>query len=79
MPLNPPSVNPPSATIAGVGDLVPWILSELRRLGYPEKGDPGPAGSNRLYIQQSQPSEPPPWVWYETDGAGELVTIWVNT
>lgn len=31
-----------------------------------------------LFIQETEPTDPGDWVWFEVDGTGALVSIWVN-
>lgn len=40
----------------------------------------GPAGISNLFIQQAAPiTTELVYQWWETDGAGNLVTLWVET
>jgi len=47
--------------------------------GPPGPPGPGGAGSTNLYIQDTNPNMTEPGVWWETDGAGNLETLWVET
>lgn len=44
------------------------------------QGIQGPAGPANLFIQETAPvTAQPVYQWWETDGAGNLVTLWVET
>ena len=35
-----------------------------------------PATPRDTYVQQTQPTAPGPWVWYQTDASGNVIEIW---
>jgi hypothetical protein len=42
------------------------------------QGVTGPAGPQNLYVQQAAPTFTGPGLWFEVDGAGNPVTLWVT-
>lgn len=41
-------------------------------------GGGGGGGSGNVFIQQENPNMTEPGMWWETDAAGELVTLWIE-
>lgn len=39
----------------------------------------GVAGDRNVFIQETDPALAVPYVWFQTDGSGNLVTLWINT
>jgi hypothetical protein len=33
----------------------------------------------KIFIQETDPALPYPYVWYQVDGVGNLITMWINT
>lgn len=38
----------------------------------------GGGGTQQVFVQQTRPTEPGPWMWWETDASGNLINLTVN-
>lgn len=36
-----------------------------------------PAGTSNVYVQTTDPAATTPYVWFQVDGSGALVSLWV--
>lgn len=43
------------------------------------KGEQGPPGATKLYVQETAPDAPAGSVWFQTNPDGTLKTIWMVT
>lgn len=42
------------------------------------QGVKGEDGNTNVFIQQTEPGLATPYIWYQTDATGSLVSIWIN-
>lgn len=38
----------------------------------------GGGGSQQVFVQQTRPAVPGPWIWYETDASGNVIDLTIN-
>ena len=43
-----------------------------------DTGNQGEDGNTNVFIQQTEPGLATPYIWYQTDATGSLVSIWIN-
>lgn len=50
-------------------------LSDISRGGTSAFAADGVGGSSNVFIQQTDPALPTPYIWYKTDASGNVVDI----
>lgn len=54
------------------------VSGDLREMPSGDVVDPTALPPENVFIQQTDPALATPYIWYQVDGTGALVTIWVS-